>query len=338
MSRNWKRKFIDLMAELLWSTTITHPATHHKKFFSVVTFHRVLPEHQRQHYPYPGIVVTPDDLDWFLTFFTRHYSCGTLGEMHTRWLLGESPAKPFLALTFDDGQRDNYDHAGPILAHHSVNASFFIPVEAIEQQAFLWHDRLGFALQAEGTDSKLVRLCADQGVVPSSFTSPVSWVEWLKTIPPGKRLAILDGLERQSRTTAPSWAAPMTWEQIKDLARRGHEIGSHSMSHRMMTECRGPDLDFEVRTSREILESKLQIAVLSFCYPNGNVDSDAEKAVKDAGYIRAVTTHWGTNSQGQNPFGLRRFDMNRDRVCTTNGQRSTHLLAWRMSGLYPMHS
>jgi peptidoglycan/xylan/chitin deacetylase (PgdA/CDA1 family) len=258
--------------------------------------------------------------------------------MHTRWLRGEAPAKPFLALTFDDGQRDNYDYALPILSRHNVSASFFIPVEAIEQQALLWHDRLGFALQEEGAENKMVKLCADLGARRSSLSSPVPWVEWLKTISPGKRFAIVEELERQTNAKAPPWAAPMHWGQIQDLARKGHEIGSHSMSHRMMNECRGEDLEFEVRTSREILESKLQVAIHSFCYPNGNVDLNAEKAVKDAGYIRAVTTQWGTNSQDQNPFALKRFDLDSDRVRATNGQRSSCLLAWRMSGLFPLRS
>lgn len=327
---------MDLVANGLWTSTITHPAVCHKNLFSIATFHRVLPERERQQYPYPGIAVTPEDLNYFLEYFTRHYTCGSLREIHTRWLHERSLAKPFLALTFDDGQRDNYDYASPILARHGVSASFFIPVEAIERQTLLWHDQLGFALQTEGAEIRLGKLCAEHGIVSPSLPTAESWVERLKAVPATKRLAVLDNLTRHLQ--APSWAAPMTWEHIQDLARKGHEIGSHSMSHRMMTECRGNELAFEVQRSREILESKLKVPVLSFCYPNGNVDLPAEHAVRNAGYVRAVTTQWGSNFHGQNSFCLKRFDMDANRIYSAKGQRSTRLLAWRTSGLYPMGS
>lgn len=329
-------------ARLLFNTGLTNPAWCGKGRLSIVTFHRVLPETERQAYPYTGLVVTPEELDIFLNYFTRHFDCGTLASQHKRYRDGEKSARPFLAVTFDDAQYDNFKNARTILSRHKVKASFFVPVVAVEQQTLLWHDRLGFAIQKlvnikkEG-QIELAQILSTFGLSidgPLSLTGNI--VQAAKKLSLETRLRLVDELVFAAGGKAePEFARLMTFDELAELASDGHEIGSHSMTHCMMPECNDDRLLYEVQDSRSILQNKIGQPVTSFCYPNGNANERTAHAVANAGYLRAVTTNWGNNGQDADQFQLKRYDMVAKRVVDSKGKFLPALLAFRMSGLYP---
>lgn len=329
-------------ARLLLLMGITAPRSRANRRFSIVTFHRVLPSEERNAYPYPGLVVTPQELDEFLRFFAGEFDCGPLATQHRRYLSGEVTARPLLAITFDDGQYDNHLHARPILAHHQIKASFFIPVLAVEKQEPLWHDRLGFALLAllnnpDGGVQLLRERLAAAGLQAGGRDSLIG-----NTVAAAKRLALAARLDLVSdiekcagMETVPEFARLMDFHEIAQLAATGHEIGSHSMTHCLMPECDDAALAYELGESRRVLEERLACPVESFCYPNGDADSRTARAVAEAGYRCAVTTAWGSNGLQEDEFLLRRYDMDAAHACDTNGKLVSALIAWRMSGLYP---
>ena len=332
----------DSMARLLFKMGITAPAQRGRDHLSIVTFHRVLPEADRQIYPFPGLVVTPAELDAFLTYFTEHFDCGSLATQHKRHLSGAITPRPLLALTFDDAQHDNYRYARPILARHHVKASFFIPVAAVDKQELLWHDRLGFAIlhllkQAHGGRALLMQILAAAGLSASGPRTLVSNVVGAsKKLTLKARLRLVEALVKASDpATIPEFARLMSFDEIAELAVEGHEIGSHSMTHCLMPECNDRELAYEVAESRHALQARLGLPIETFCYPNGNADTRSAQAVAQAGYSRAVTTTWGNNGQQADKFQLRRYDMTAKRVQDSQGEFVPAILAFRMSGFYP---
>ena len=337
-----RAKLRNSVARLLFSTGLTAPSRRGRGRLSIVTFHRVLPEAERQAYPYPSLVVTPQELDTFLTYLTQHFDCGALATQHGRYMSGENSTRPLLALTFDDGQYDNHRNARPVLARHRVKASFFVPVVPIERQELLWPDRLGFAVlallkQADGGRNRLMRVMAAAGLSgegPHGLVENV--VQESKGLALERRLRLVEALADASGTAqAPQFARLMTFEELVELAADGHEIGSHSMTHCMMPECDDRALAYEISESRRVLQARIAQPIESFCYPNGNSDARAADAVAKAGYGRAVTTTWGDNGPETDRFQLRRCDMDAARVRDSNGKLVPAVLAFRMSGFYP---
>src|ERR1041384_4525398 len=90
------------VAHFLFQTGLTRSNRRSRQRLAIVTFHRVLPEPERQAYPFPGLVVTPQELDLYLAYSTEHFDCGALATQHERYVNGEAVARPLLALTFDD--------------------------------------------------------------------------------------------------------------------------------------------------------------------------------------------------------------------------------------------
>ncbi|HKI63870.1 MAG TPA: polysaccharide deacetylase family protein [Burkholderiales bacterium] len=330
------------LARVLFSAGLTAPGRRGRERLTVATFHRVLPEGERRAYPYRGLVVTPEELDAHLAFFTRHFDCGTLAAQHRRFMGGEATRRPLLAITFDDGQHDNFRTARPVLARHRVKASFFVPVSAVERGELLWHDRLGFAIsallgEARGGTEKLERILETAGLpIGGRHCTADRAAQGSKTLAPQARLRLVEALEQASGSARPpAFARMMSFVEIAELAADGHEIGSHSMTHRMMTECDDEALAYEVSESRARLESRLGRPVESFCYPNGNCDARSAGAVIAAGYFRAVTTVPGRNERGTDPFRLNRYDMDASRTRGGREEFEPAVLALRISGAYP---
>lgn len=330
------------IAQLLFLAGLTSPARRSRGRLSIVTFHRVLPENERNIYPFPGLVVTPEELDVFLSYFTENFDCGGISIQHERYFSGEKTERPLLAITFDDAQYDNFINARPLLARHQVKASFFAPVAAVERHELLWHDRLGFAIlallrQTDNGQAKLMQILADAGLQEIDIHNlAITTVQASKELPLGARLRLVEELVDASGTIqVPEFARIMTFKELAELASDGHEIGSHSMTHCMMPECDDDMLIYELAESRRVLQAHLDRPVNTFCYPNGNCDARTARAVAAAGYSLAVTTTWGHNGEKADRFRLRRCDMDAKRMQDSNGNFLPALLSFRMSGFYP---
>lgn len=80
----------------------------------------------------------------------------------------------------------------------------------------------------------------------------------------------------------------MTWDQAKEIADAGMEIGNHTRYHPYLTKIIDPnELEQEIDLSRKKLEEYLGVTIDIFAYPFGLSDTRIEKVVKDYGYIFA---------------------------------------------------
>jgi peptidoglycan/xylan/chitin deacetylase (PgdA/CDA1 family) len=249
---------------------------------------------------------------------------------------GERPERPFLAITFDDGQRDNFEHARPVLDRAGVLASFFVPVDAVDSGQLLWHDRLGYATRALLARDRARGLALVAGLGPvrglDDHALPLAAIQRAKALAPAERLELVARAEAALGGSArPDWDGLMTWDQLRALAAGGHEIGSHSLSHPILTLVDDPQLEREMGGSKTRLEAELGAPCESFCYPNGDSDPRVRAAAHRAGYRRAVTTTWGANAPGTDPLQLRRCDIQ------SKVARSASRLALRLSPRFSRH-
>ena len=330
----------DGAAALLFHAGLTQPKRSADDRLTVATFHRVLPPQLLTHYPPPEIAVTPDELAWFLAFFAEHFECGTLERQHQDFSERRASSKPRLAITFDDGQVDNFRYAKPVLEAAGMRASFFVVADAVERNETLFHDRLAYAAD------RLARARPDEARTRAAMVGVPAEIELaklahqvvirIKVLPAGERHAYLEAWERAAgEVTRPAWDGMMSWTELRELVDAGHEVGSHSMSHAILPLCSDDELAREVGDSRRFIEARLGNAVSSFCYPNGDVDARVVDAVRDAGYARAVVTRWGLNDRLAQTFQLTRCDMQGEHARSARGKLSRARLAWRMSGLHP---
>lgn len=363
----------DGLAELLSRVGVTSPSRFARGALTVVTFHRVLPADQLRHYPLgasggwgsihraqangsgisaaAGLALTPEQLEQVLGELAPHFQCSSVIEAFRRWKRpGSATQRPPLGISFDDGALDNYEHARPVLDKLSLRATFYVPVRNVEQRHSPWHDRLSFALlrsvaavrKARQVDFD--RLLEPFGLSVSSFAAilpadalrlAAEGVATAAALSPQRRNDAIGALEAAlGGDQVPGFAAMMSWDQVRELHRAGHEIGSHSLTHSPLAGLPDERLKEEIDSSRRILSEVLGAPISSFCYPNGSYDARVLRAVRAAGYECAVTTRWGLNRK-QPAFELSRCDMDFARLCSRRGEFSKQRLWLRLSGLSP---
>ena len=82
----------------------------------------------------------------------------------------------------------------------------------------------------------------------------------------------------------------LNWEQILEMKRYGITFGSHSCSHKILTEISINQSTKEIVSSKQLLEEKLDMKINIFCYPEGKLNDEIINLVQKAGYHFGVVT------------------------------------------------
>jgi peptidoglycan/xylan/chitin deacetylase (PgdA/CDA1 family) len=95
--------------------------------------------------------------------------------------------------------------------------------------------------------------------------------------------------------TIPDALATMDWDTLRDIAGRGVEIGSHTVTHAHLTQLSDDELDRELRDSRSRIEDELGRPVRLLAYPYGEHDVRVQAAARRAGYTVAFAQWPGSS-------------------------------------------
>ena len=184
-----------------------------KYYAPIINYHHIAYSWPQQSY-YVSENTFDDQMNWLrengyhVVSFDKFYNAA----------LGEDtlPEKP-IAITFDDGNRDNYTNALPILKKYDYPATFFIKLNNV-----------------------------------------------------GK--------------------GGLTWDEIREIKDAGNIIGSHSINHNNMAKMDEQTLINELTISKNLIETNINTEVKYFAYPGGAYSQKTIEALKETGYLAAVTT------------------------------------------------
>ncbi len=216
-------------------------------------------------------------------------------------------------VTFDDGYRDNYDLALPILHENRVPAIFFIPTESIAERRLGWWDVIAYFLKR--TSRRTVKSFDEDVVVEGRRTQAISYFqEMMKRRPAAETSSLLYRLSEACGVGFPSREEQdsqlMTWDQIRDAASAGMTVGSHTHTHRVCTTLGEKETEQELRVSRRLLQDALGRDVVSIAYPCGvrsNFSRDDQRLAARSGYRLAFSFNTGVSGPLlQDPFDIPR--------------------------------
>ena len=109
----------------------------------------------------------------------------------------------------------------------------------------------------------------------------------------------------------------MTLDELKDMQRRGIEIGSHTADHLPLTSLDATTLRRQIHDSKIFLEWSGLQTIYSLSYPNGAFNSEIEKILREENYLTAVTGEAGLNTLATNPYELYRVHIRKPRFGLT---------------------
>lgn len=211
-----------------------------------------------------------------------------------------------VALTFDDGLRSNVEVAYPILRKLGLSATFFVCPGLIDGEQWLWnHEARQRLLSLERPELE------ELATLLGAPTGVEAFIEWMKTL----KLAARRRIEGEIRAATPGFKPSAaqreesdlaSWEELERLDPAVVTIGSHTMTHPILTSLSAEETEAETRDSRVVLEKRLRREVSMFCYPNGDLNDGALDSARRH-YRSAVTTDVGRLEGEVDPHRLPRF-------------------------------
>ncbi|MBL7068751.1 MAG: polysaccharide deacetylase family protein [Candidatus Omnitrophica bacterium] len=108
-----------------------------------------------------------------------------------------------------------------------------------------------------------------------------------------------------------SWEC-MDWDDLKELLKRGHNIGSHGVRHVDLCGLTAKERKEELKLSKKSLESALDEEIDFLSYPYGSFDDELTRLARETGYKAACTVAGGVNGWGADPFRLKRIEIVRE--------------------------
>jgi len=248
-------------------------------------------------------------------YLAAHYTLVPLSRLADCLRERELPPR-LAAITIDDGYRDAYEIAFPILREHCAPATVFVVTKFVEGTAWLWTDKPRYLTASAsarafeiGIGGRNLRLELNGAVSRAVAAGLINAA--LKPLSEEARDALIErlafelGVKPPGRPPAEYGA--INWRQAREMADAGVEIGSHTLTHPILTGLSDARLREEVAQSRDWIQNALGRKVETFCYPNGDYDPRTQREVARAGYRLAVTTDVGLNYGRTDPLALRRI-------------------------------
>ncbi len=274
---------------------------------SVFYFHRVPAQ------PDPLLPFEPDarTFDRMLGWIGAQFRVLDPLEACDRLFEGTLPSRPAV-ITFDDGYRDNYTVALPILQRHGMKAAFFVATGFLEGGA-MFNDRVIEVVRRcrQGTirvpgHGEVLGLADDaqrRGAIDRLLGA-------IKHLPPQERMERVLELEREAEIGAA--AGPMMRaDEVAALHRVSMRVGGHTRTHPILLKLDDAAAEREIAGGLDDLASITGERPILFAYPNGKPGGDFDERhvamVERAGVRYAFTTEAGAAVRTSAPFLLPRF-------------------------------
>jgi len=204
--------------------------------------------------------------------------------------------KKTIVITFDDGYKDNFSYAFPILKKYKIPATIFLTTGYIGTNKIFWWDRVGYILN----NSDLQKI--DLGnITLSKYENKSQYIDIIideiKKMPDEKRKREINKIEESSKVKLPKNIGNdmfLTWDEVKEMSESKISFGAHTVNHPILTNITLKQAEIEIKKSKEDIEKRINTSVNTFSYPNGLIEDfnkEIIKILKKNGFICSVTAY-----------------------------------------------
>jgi peptidoglycan/xylan/chitin deacetylase (PgdA/CDA1 family) len=265
----------------------------------VFTLHHVRPDPQDPFSPNRILSITPDYLDRVIGHvLDAGYDVVRLDELPERLARAEEE-RPFACFTFDDGYRDNRDHALPIFERYGLPLAIYVAPEFADGRGDLWWLALEEAIRRLDTvaleiDGERRSWPAVSVVDKTRAYDQVYW--WLRSLPEARtraevaRLCETAGYDPQPAAEA----LTLRWDELRELACHPLiTLGAHTLGHWALAKLDATEARRQIVESVARVEAETGQPCRHFSFPYGDPTSAGPREfalARELGLRTAVTT------------------------------------------------
>lgn len=259
--------------------------------------------------------MSPDEFDSQMAYLSTHYNWMKLSELIDCMKRDRPVPADSVVLTFDDGFRDNYDNAFPILKKYKIPATIFLATGCVTDGQLPWSEQLGYVFQ--NTRKNAFTWPEDGGSVFETVTTDQRKTAYLSL---KKKLAVQTGKQQQAMINDLSHRLEvnlpdnrmLNWDQVSEMHQWGIEFGCHTRSHSLLAKV---DFEYavqEMQWSLCDLKERLNVSNPPFCFPGGSMNPNLIQRVSDIGFSSVFVPDRRkrvNNTRNSHPHNLSRIGL-----------------------------
>ena len=280
----------------------------------ILMYHRVTDELGVSDAPYNAVSI--DNFELQMQCLAANYNVITLDDLVIHSRHGQPLPENSAVITFDDGFRDNYTNAFPILKKHGLKATIYVCSGTVGNGKRLWFDRVSLLLNS--TKVKSFRFPKVDGeefdMTGDHFSIHYRVHEIIKDYSPDQADEAISDLAEslevnESICMLSKGSGMLSWDELREMQEYGIIIGAHTVSHPILSHLDDKTLEYEMLECQRVLQTNLCRPVQHFSYPNGrpcDYDDRALAIVADH-YDSATTTTPGLTTEASDIYRLPRM-------------------------------
>jgi peptidoglycan/xylan/chitin deacetylase (PgdA/CDA1 family) len=247
-----------------------------------------------------------DEFNWQMRHLKRHFDVVGPDDLEH---VQSSKRGRHIFVSFDDGYRDNYELAFPILRDHGIPATFFVATQFIDNPYVSWWDEVAWMIRSTTRDFVDGANWFSEPILINKLDPQLTirtLLKVLKTLNSQKSQEFLNHLGEvtgcgrcQPQHAAGMW---MDWDMIRQMRAGGMHFGAHTVNHPVLSRLPIEHQRWEIVESRRRIEQELGETVSSFSYPVGGPETCTEETrqcLRDEGFRWAFRYGVGYH---RNPF------------------------------------
>jgi len=244
-----------------------------------------------------------------LDYITRHHPCW-LPSDHWDALNGQ---KKWLScpvvITIDDGYRDFYRFAFPVLRDAGVPAMLFVTTAFVDGSKLLWWDRLAQMLEKSVESSVSIMLGTkllqiDLSTSDSRYNAWNTIADRCRFLSEEEKISLMLQLEsllhvgpadiHDERYQA------VTWDEVRVMHASNIQFGAHTVNHPILSRLALEQASYEIKESKKRIVEEVGDAVDWFCYPQGgpaDFTSEVKNLIKEASFKGSYIAYQDIDSE-----------------------------------------
>lgn len=295
----------------------------------VLMYHRVLPDKKIDTCSsHRSIVMSERIFEMQMRYFASHFKPMTINTMSEHFS-NNIPFQKNILITFDDGWRDNYEYALPILSKYSLTPLIFLTSGFIGTGKRFWQEHLTemiWKVVLNNRNKNKVLKSIFPGIDTTLFDGNnqdkikeaiALLIQNLKEKEYKEITQIFERMKEDATDNVHHCKSKKTiddflsWNQIGQMIKQKVDFGSHGVNHYILTK-ENIDIDYEFTESKDAIEKNANIRINTVSYPNGNFNVRVIEKAYQAGYRIGFTTQPGYVHHLDHPLKLKRININEE--------------------------
>ena len=285
----------------------------------VLCYHGVVADrHEGQEYLYRNTVPQVEferQMIRIRKYFSPISVSELLAHVYEEHALPEAP----VLITFDDGYRNNLLLAAPILNRLEIPAVFFLSTGFIGSPANLWANEIDVRVLSAPGRWIPIPVTGGATLVPREMGARIDLAHHLRSRCKGMTHETLtqyleklaESVPHPDDATYRELFEFLSWDEVRELSKIGFAIGSHTVSHPILSRISLEEAANELYASKARIEAELGIPCSVIAYPNGQPADYSPQVLELAGKLgyRAGFSLRGGQSYEGNPLDIDRINV-----------------------------